>query len=152
MKIRSSLDVKRRKGQYVGAFVPYGYRKAEGDKNSLVVDEEAGEIVRRIFSYYKDGVSIGRIADKLNDLGVQSPMEYKLALGVRLGSAFKRGDEARWSYSAVRRILTNEVYIGVMVQGKHGTPNYKVHVMQRISLLRGAARILPYLKWMIRVR
>ena len=130
IKIRSSLDVKRRKGEYVGPFTPYGYKKAEGDKNSLVVDEEAGEIVRQIFSYYKEGISIGRIADRLNDMGVPSPMEYKLASGVKLGSAFRRRKEAKWCYSAVRRILTNEVYIGVLVQGKHGTPNYKVHAIR----------------------
>ena len=66
VKIRSSLDVKRRRGEYVGAFTPYGYRKDENNRNQLVVDEYAGEIVRFIFTMYKDGVSIGAIADRLN--------------------------------------------------------------------------------------
>ena len=50
------------------AFTPYGYRKDENNRNQLVVDEYAGEIVRFIFTMYKDGVSIGAIADRLNSI------------------------------------------------------------------------------------
>ena len=130
VKIRTNLDVKRRKGEYVGAYAPYGYKKDEKDKNRLVVDEYAGDIVRQIFSKYKDGVSIGRIAGWLNETGVLSPMEYKISEGIRFGSTFRTGGSAKWSYTAVRRILTNEAYIGALVQGKRGTPNYKVHTIR----------------------
>lgn len=131
VKIRTNLDVKRRKGEYVGSYTPYGYRKDPQDKNRLIVDEEAGETVRQIFSLYKDGMSIGQIADHLNELGVQSPMEHKIKSGIRFETSFKTGEAAKWSYNAVRRILTNEVYIGILAQGKRGTPNYKVHVVQK---------------------
>ena len=130
VKIRTNLDVKRRKGEYVGAHAPYGYMKDPKDKNRLVVDEYAGDIVRQIFSLYKDGVSICRIADRLNELGVLSPMEYKISSGLHYDSAFRTGNTAKWSYKAVKRILSNEVYIGVLAQGKRGTPNYKVHKIQ----------------------
>ena len=130
VKIRTNLDVKRRKGEYVGAYAPYGYMKDPNDKNRLVVDEYAGDIVRQIFSLYKDGVSICRIADHLNELGVLSPMEYKISSGLHYDSAFRTGNTAKWSYKAVKRILSNEVYIGVLAQGKRGTPNYKVHKIQ----------------------
>ena len=50
VKIRTNLDVKRRKGEYVGSYAPYGYVKAADDKNQLIVDEYAGGIVRQIFS------------------------------------------------------------------------------------------------------
>ena len=130
VKIRTNLDVKRRKGEYVGAYAPYGYMKDPNDKNRLVVDEYAGDIVRQIFSLYKDGVSICRIADHLNELGVLSPMEYKISSGLHYDSAFRTGNAAKWSYKAVKRILSNEVYIGVLAQGKRGTPNYKVHKIQ----------------------
>ena len=130
VKIRTNLDVKRRKGEYVGAYAPYGYMKDPADKNKLVVDEYAGDIVRKIFSMYKDGTSICRIADHLNDLGVLSPMEYKISEGLHYDTAFRTGSTAKWSYKAVKRILTNEVYIGVLAQGKRGTPNYKVHTVQ----------------------
>ena len=130
VKIRSNLDVKRRKGEYVGAFTPYGYVKASDDKSRLIVDEYAGEIVRSIYTMYKDGLSIGRIADRLNSMGVLSPMEYKLSQGSKYETLFKSHEVALWSYMAVRRILTSETYIGVLVQGKRGTPNYKVRKIQ----------------------
>lgn len=130
VKIRTNLDVKRRKGEFVGAYTPYGYIKDPENHNHLIVDEYAGEIVQKIFSLYKDGYSIGRIADRLNELGVLSPMEYKLSCGVNYDTVFKVNEKAKWSYTTVQRILTNEVYIGMMVQGKQGTPNYKVHVVQ----------------------
>ncbi|MBR1476938.1 MAG: recombinase family protein, partial [Lachnospiraceae bacterium] len=130
VKIRTNLDVKRRKGEYVGAYAPYGYMKDPQDKNKIIVDEYAGDIVRQIFSLYKDGVSICRIADHLNELGVLSPMEYKISEGLHYDTAFRTGSAAKWSYKAVKRILTNEVYIGILAQGKRGTPNYKVHTVQ----------------------
>ena len=130
VKIRTNLDVKRRKGEYVGAYAPYGYMKDPKHKNRLIVDEYAGDIVRQIFSMYKDGTSICKIADRLNELGVLSPMEYKISAGVLYDTAFRTGNTAKWSYKAVKRILTNEVYIGVLAQGKRGTPNYKVHTVQ----------------------
>ena len=71
-----------------------------------------------IFSMYKDGFSIGRIAKRLNQMGVLSPMEYKHSAGVKFDTVFKTGDTAKWTYKAVQRILTNEVYIGVLAQGK----------------------------------
>ena len=83
-----------------------------------------------IFAMYKDGFSIGRIAARLNQMGVLSPMEYKHSAGVKFDTVFKTGDTAKWTYKAVQRILTNEVYIGVLAQGKRGTPNYKVRIVQ----------------------
>ena len=64
IKIRSSLEVKRKKGEYVGSFVPYGYQKAPQDKNRLLVDETAAEVVSMIFGMYKDGLRILKIAQR----------------------------------------------------------------------------------------
>lgn len=131
VKIRSNLDIKRRNGEYVGAFAPYGYEKAPEDKRKLIIDDYAGDIVRSIFGMYKEGMSIGAIADRLNEMGVLSPMEYRQAQGSKYRSLFKTHEIAQWSYPAVRRILTNEVYIGVLAQGKSATPNYKVRKPQK---------------------
>ena len=130
MKIRSSLEVKQKSGEFVGSFAPYGYMKSPENKNQLIVDEAVSEYVQMIFSMYKDGFSIGRIAKRLNQMGVLSPMEYKHSVGVKFDTVFKTGDTAKWTYKAVQRILTNEVYIGVLAQGKRGTPNYKVRVVK----------------------
>jgi len=56
--------------------------------------------------------------------------ELVFVMGVKFDTVFKTGDTAKWTYKAVQRILTNEVYIGVLAQGKRGTPNYKVRVVQ----------------------
>lgn len=126
VKIRSQLEIKRKKGQFVGAFAVYGYLKDEADRNKLVVDVYASEVVRAIFKWKLEGMSQGRIADKLNMQGVLCPMEYKVSLGMRIQTNFRVHKKALWSPVSVTRILTNEIYTGVLVQGKSGTPNYKV--------------------------
>ena len=126
VKIRSQLEIKRKKGQFIGAFAAYGYLKDEEDHNKLVVDTYASEIVRAIFKWKIQGMSQWRIANKLNMQGVLCPMEYKLSLGMKVQTNFRVHKKALWSSKAVTRILTNEIYTGVLVQGKVGTPNYKI--------------------------
>lgn len=126
VKIRSQLEIKRKKGQFIGAFAVYGYLKDEEDHNRLVIDTYASEVVRAIFKWKLEGMSQGRIADKLNMQGVLCPMEYKISLGMKVQTNFRGHKKAMWSPVSVTRILTNEIYTGVLVQGKSGTPNYKV--------------------------
>ena len=126
VKIRSQLEIKRKKGQFIGAFAAYGYLKDEEDHNKLVVDTYASEIVRAIFKWKIQGMSQGRIANKLNMQGVLCPMEYKLSLGMKVQTNFRVHKKALWSSKTVTRILTNEIYTGVLIQGKVGTPNYKM--------------------------
>ena len=52
MKIRSSLEVKQKSGEFVGSFAPYGYMKSPENKNQLIVDEAVSEYVQMIFSMY----------------------------------------------------------------------------------------------------
>jgi len=126
IKIRSHLDVKRRNGDFIGSFAVYGYAKDPENKNRLVVDPEAAEIVREIFARRIAGQSCKSISDNLNDLGILSPMEYKRFQGANFKTGYKIHSKAKWSPKAVQRILENEVYLGTMTQGKRTTPNYKV--------------------------
>lgn len=125
IKVRSNLDVKRKNGEFISNFAVYGYEKDPENKNRLIVDECAAEIVRDIFRWTIEGLSPNRIAVKLNELGILSPMEYKKSKGSKYKTEFKSSGKALWSHVAVRRILKNEVYTGVLVQGKRTTPNYK---------------------------
>ena len=127
VKIRSQLEIKRKSGQYLGSFAVYGYQKDPQDKNKLIVDEYAADFVRDIFAWKLEGVSPQDIADKLNQLGVLSPMEYKRSLGMKYTTTFKTNSQALWSAGTVLRVLKNPVYTGVLVQGKETTPSYKVH-------------------------
>lgn len=126
VKVRTQLEIKRKSGQYIGAFAVYGYMKDEADKNRLVVDEYAADVVRDIFQWKLEGMSPQDIAVRLNQSGILSPMEYKKSLGMKFATSFKANPQAVWSANAVLRILKNPVYIGVLTQGKETTPSYKV--------------------------
>ena len=127
VKIRSQLEIKRKNGQFLGSFATFGYLKDEQNKNKLVVDEYAADIIRDIFKWKLEGVSPQDIADTLNKLGILSPMEYKRSLGMKFTTSFKTNTKALWSAGTVIRILKNPIYTGVLVQGKETTPSYKVH-------------------------
>ncbi len=124
-KVKSQLAIKRRKGECLAAFAVYGYRKSAEDRNRLLVDDYAAGIVRRIFAWKIEGMAVSAIAEKLNGLHILSPKEYKKSLGLNYRGGFTRGSDSRWSSPSVRRILTNEVYLGHLVQGRTERVNYK---------------------------
>lgn len=126
IKVRSQLEIKRKKGDFIGSFAVYGYLKSPDDRHKLIIDELAAGVVRDIFKWKIDGASQQRIADRLNELGVLSPMEYKRYCGMAYRSGFQVNPKAKWTAVAVGRILRNEFYIGTLVQGKRTTPNHKV--------------------------
>lgn len=126
VKIRSHLDMKRKRGEFIGAFAVYGYLKDENNKNKLVVDEYAGGVVRDIFRMKICGMNQQAIADRLNQQGILCPLEYKRSLGIKLQTSFQKSAKSAWTYMAVARILKNEIYTGVLIQGRQTTPNYKV--------------------------
>ena len=141
VKIRSQLDIKRKRGEYIGAFATYGYLKSETDKNRLVIDEYAADVVRDIFKMKLKGSSPKAIADSLNSAGVLSPMEYKKSLGMKYATSFKSNAQALWTAASIIRVLKNPVYIGVLTQGKETTPSYKVH--KRISKSEEEWAVVP---------
>ena len=126
IKIRSQLQVKRKNGEFIGAFAPYGYEKSVEDKNKLVIDLYAAEVVRDIFRWKLEGINQDAIARRLNEQGILSPMEYKKSKGLSYKTSFKTKSKALWTPVAVRRILTNPVYVGTLIQGIRTRPNYKI--------------------------
>jgi len=125
-KVKSQLAVKRKNGECIAAFAVYGYKKSDKDKNRLVMDAYAAENVRRIFAWKIEGLALSAIAEKLNSLGILSPKEYKKSMGIPYHGGFSGTGSSRWGSTTVKRILTNEVYLGHMVQGKTEKVNYKV--------------------------
>jgi len=126
IKIRSQLQVKRKKGEFIGAHTPYGYQKSGRDKNQLVVDPYPAKVVQDIFRWKLDGMNQEGICRKLEREGILSPMEYKRSQGIPFKTSFKTKQRAEWSPLAVRRILTNPVYVGTLVQGVRTRPNHKI--------------------------
>lgn len=106
--------------------VAYGYEKSPEDKNKLVVDVYAAEVVRDIFGWKLSGINQDAIARRLNEQGILSPLEYKRSKGLPYKTSFKTKIKAQWTPVAVRRILTNPVYVGTLVQGIRTRPNYKI--------------------------
>ena len=96
IKIRSHLEVKRKNGEFIGAFAPYGYKKDETDRNSLLVDTYAAGVVKDIFRMKLHGYSQDAIANRLNGMGILSPMEYKNATGSNYRTSFKTNERAVW--------------------------------------------------------
>ena len=133
VKTRSALDVKRANGEYTGACPVYGYKKDEADRNRLAIDDYPAGIVRDIFRMKADGHSAARIAEILNGRGVLSPMEYKKDRGLPHPSGgYADRNGAKWCPTTIIRILGDETYTGTLVQGRHGTPTYKLReIVQR---------------------
>ena len=126
--IRRTFNTKRRKGEFIGAFAPYGYMKDPEDKNAFVVDEEAAEVVRNIFHWFVDeGMSKNGITKKLTEMGVPTPTAYKHSKGLNLQTPRISRNDGMWGITTVCTILKNEMYIGNMVQGKQRVISYKVH-------------------------
>ena len=129
-KIRQVFDYKRRNGQYIGAFAPYGYIKHPKDKHKLVVDPDAAETVKLIFSLFLQGTSKRAIALHLNEHGVPSPSAYKLLKGLPVST---RGyDEPMWGGRMIHAILTNPTYTGDLAQGRSRVKSYKVHQIETV--------------------
>lgn len=127
VKTRSALLSKRKNGEYVGACPVYGYRKDQENKNQLVIDEDTARVVRDIFRRRIDGASAKRIADELNRLGIPSPLAYKISRGLpHPKKGYADSQKAKWSAHAILRILQDETYTGVLLQGKQSTHNHKI--------------------------
>ena len=131
-KIRTSLNGKKKKGEFIGAFPSYGYIKDPKDKHKLIIDEVAADIVRKIFNWnVNEGLGKIAICHKLNDLGILNPTGHKkLELGQNYNNYGIKDNTYTWTPSTVRNILNNEVYIGNTVQGKRRTKSYKVHKVE----------------------
>lgn len=126
VKIRSQIETKRKKGDFVAPFATFGYLRDPNNKNKLIVDETAVATVEQIFKMSLEGVSPTNIAERLNSQNILSPMEHKRYLGVKFSTSFKTSATAKWTATAILRILKNPVYVGTLVQGKKSSPNYKV--------------------------
>jgi len=115
-KVRSQLRQAMRAGDYVGAHALYGYRKDPKDCHKLLVDEEAAAVIRQIFEWAHEKVSVNAIVMRLNAAGFRAPNHYKHQKGVITNENLV--GTGIWQTRTVARILDNELYAGDMLQGK----------------------------------
>lgn len=126
--IKSTLSAKRKNGEFVGSFAPYGYLVDPDNKNHLIVDEIAAPVVLRIFDMYIMGSGYIAIAKALNEDKIPPPCVRKK----QLGSKYYNGNYEKshspttvWTDSAVYAILRRYTYTGALVQGRQEIVNYK---------------------------
>lgn len=114
-KIVSALSSKQKRGDFIGAWAPYGYSKNPDDTHKLVINEETATVVRQIFAWRVEGLSIVQIARKLNEAGILSPSAYLYETG-QVKTEKYHG--VPWHNQILKSILSHPVYLGHMVQGR----------------------------------
>lgn len=119
-KITSVKRDKQGKGLFIGGKAPYGYKKSPTEKNMIVIDEPAAEVVRYIFRLALEGKSCREIAMILNEQNVLTPAQYS-----KINLSTKGPYSGKWSSERISFMLQNEVYIGSMVQGRVQKASYK---------------------------
>ena len=120
-KVSTALRAQMETGSFRNRNLPYGYLWNE-DKTAYVVDEEAAAVVRQIFEWKLQEVSVYTIVERLKAGGIESPERHKRRAGTRNGGNIQ-GEG--WCPSTIRGILQNRAYIGEMVCGKSETALYK---------------------------
>ena len=129
-KIRQVFDYKRRNGQYIGAFAPYGYIKDPKDKHQLLVDPDAAEIVKLIYDMTLQGITRRAIVYHLNDHGIPCPTVYRKMKGLPVSSS--TDEDPMWGDRTLTTILSNPIYTGDLVQGRRRVKSYKVHEIEAV--------------------
>ena len=132
-KIRQVFDMKRRNGEFIGSYAPYGYVKDPGDKHALLIDPEAAEVVKSIFSMFLSGMNKRGITYYLNDHGVLCPTAYKKQQGLKYNAPNAQSNPM-WGTITIDTIFKNRVYVGDMVQGRQRVKSYKIHIQERVPV------------------
>lgn len=124
----------KKSGEFVGAFPSYGYIKNPENNHKLIIDEEAAEIVRKIFKWKViEGLGNLSICHRLNDMEVLNPTGYKKKkLNQNYNNSKIMQEDYSWCPSTVRNILKNDIYIGNITQGKRKVKSYKIHKIEQV--------------------
>ncbi|WP_287638350.1 recombinase family protein [Blautia sp.] len=115
-KIRSSIETLMKSGEFLppSGSIPYGYLRDEKN-NTYIIDEETAPIVQEIFKMKLQGVSDCEIIRTLNRKQIPSPGKIRYLRGMTKAEKYK---DAVWIGSTLRKLLSNEVYLGHRIHGK----------------------------------
>ncbi len=120
IKIRNVLNDKRKNGKFVGSLPSYGYMRDSKDKGHLIPNPETDWVVKNIFKWRADGIGPTEIATRLNNDNVPTPSGYK-----KTNYSSRLIDRDKWNITTVKKILSNRIYTGDMVQHTQTKVNYK---------------------------
>ena len=126
-KIKAVFDARMKDGKRCSGSIPYGYNRLPTDKQTLVVDPMASEVVKHIFLLANDGKSPREIAEILTEEKVLIPAAHAKEYHPEQYNGIKFADPCIWSVSSVRKILDRQEYLGHTVLRKSVSTNFKLH-------------------------
>lgn len=127
-KIKASISIKKKQGQFLGPHAPYGYHKDPNDKHQLIVDPVASVVVKRIYQMFLDGNSVGKIAHTFTKELIPRPSVHK-------NMEYKYSNKTKdiWDETTILDILKNPNYTGNLYQGRRKKINYKSKKIMNVS-------------------
>lgn len=135
-KTGTALAVKQRRGEFIGSWAAYGYKKCADDPHRIEPDAETAPVVKEIFRMRSLGMSYRKIARELNGRGIPAPSCYHYLKG---DTKCARYADTVWQMNVVKQMLSNKVYLGHMVQGRKYESFYEGKKQ----------RVLPETEWTV---
>ena len=126
-KIKAVFDARMKDGKRCSGSIPYGYNRLATDKQTLVVDPVASEVVKRIFLLANEGKSPRAIAELLTEEKVLIPAAHAKEYHPEQYNGIKFTDPYLWGMSTIRAILSRQEYLGHTVLRKSVSTNFKLH-------------------------
>ena len=124
-KIKAVFKSRMKEGLRCSGAIPYGYKRINGDKQTLVVDEPAAEIVRKVFRLACQGMGVTAIAEQLTEEKVLIPSAYTAKYFPENCRNRSFSDPYRWNANTIGHILDRQEYLGHTVLGKSICENFK---------------------------
>jgi len=126
-KIKAVFDTRMRDGKRCSGSIPYGYNRIKGDKQTLVVDPVASEVVKRVFLLANEGKSPREIAEMLTEEKVLIPSAYAKEYHKEQYNGHPFSDPYAWAVTTVREMLERQEYLGHTILHKSAVINFKLH-------------------------
>ena len=124
-KIRAVFKAKAQRGERLGTRAPYGYCKDPMHKGKLIVDEEAAEVVRKIFSLCAGGLGPTNIGNRLREEKILTPAVYAYKKYGLVCHGINLEEPYNWATDSIAKMLENEAYIRNTVNMRYSSKSYK---------------------------
>jgi DNA invertase Pin-like site-specific DNA recombinase len=118
-KVRSAFNTKAKDGQYIASKPPFGYTKSPTDRHKLIIDDEAAEVVRKIFLMASEGYGYNKMTRALE--GTPNPITYFMLKNPDYFKNPRWKPNYTWNNKSISVILNNTVYLGNLSYGKTRT-------------------------------
>ena len=129
---KATLRGKNKAGLWTGSFACYGYIEDPNDQYHLIVDPQAGKVVRKIYELYAKGLGYAKIVKYLNERKIPTPSKHKYLQGLKYVCPQAPTGAEYWNTDTVRKILMNETYDGVLIQNRTETIAHNIKKKRKL--------------------